>query len=176
MKTTAKVAFGGIIGALSLACMFLTVFPFTEMALPAVAGAVLMPVVLEIGAKWGLMVYAADALLALLIAPNMEAKVLFIAFFGYYPVLKAILERLNIRWLEWLIKLVLFNVSMVVSYWLMMRFFGLPDDTFELFGVNLPLVILAFANVVFLLYDLTLTVLVGAYIRRLRPKLRRVFR
>lgn len=73
--------------------MLLTILPISEMGLPALAGAVLIPIILEIGVKWGWMSYACVALLSLLITPSMEAKVLFIAFFGYYPVLKALIER-----------------------------------------------------------------------------------
>ena len=80
-------------GALSLMIMFLTAFPYMTYALPAIAGAVLIPVVIELGSKWAWMVYACVSFLSLLIAPSLEAKVMFIAFFGYYPIVKALLER-----------------------------------------------------------------------------------
>lgn len=176
LKQSAKVALGGILCALSLVCMLLTFFPVSEIGLPALAGAVLIPIVLEIGVKWGWMAYACVGLLSLLICPNMESKLLFIAFFGYYPVLKAIVERLRKVWLEWLIKLVLFNATMVASYWLLLTFFGLPADSFEIFGVHLPLVILGLGNVTFVLYDIALTAVITTYMRSLHAKLMRLFR
>lgn len=175
MKQTGKVALGGVFGALSLMFMLLTVFPLGTYALPAIAGAVLIPVVVEVGAGTGWMVYAAVALLSLLVAPDMEAKVLFVGFFGYYPVLKAQLERLRMRWLEWTIKFSVFNVSMVLSYVLMLYVFHLDPETFTFGGVNLAWVMLAAGNVVFLIYDFALTSLVGGYQRGLHPRLTRIF-
>ena len=156
--------------------MLLTILPISEMGLPALAGAVLIPIILEIGVKWGWMSYACVALLSLLITPSMEAKVLFIAFFGYYPVLKALIERLRKIWLEWIIKLAVFNVTMIGAYWIMLTFLGLPADSFEIFGLDLPFVILAIGNVAFVLYDIALTGVITTYLRVLQPKLARLFR
>ena len=97
MKQTSKVALCGVLSALSVMLMLLTVIPIATYALPAMAGAVLIPIVVEAGPRWGWMSYAAVALLCLLIGPEPEAKVLFVTFFGYYPVLKAQLERLHKR-------------------------------------------------------------------------------
>jgi hypothetical protein len=156
--------------------MLLTILPISEMGLPALAGAVLIPIILEIGVKWGWMSYACVALLSLLITPSMEAKVLFIAFFGYYPVLKALIERLRKIWLEWIIKLAVFNLTMIGAYWIMLTFLGLPADSFEIFGLDLPFVILAIGNVAFVLYDIALTGVITTYLRVLQPKLARLFR
>ena len=195
MRQSAKVALGVILCALSLVCLLLTILPISEMGLPALAGAVLIPIILEIGVKWGWMSYACVALLSLLITPSMEAKVLFIAFFGYYPVLKALIERLRkhrmdlaqcslfllelttalIR-LEWIIKLAVFNLTMIGAYWIMLTFLGLPADSFEIFGLDLPFVILAIGNVAFVLYDIALTGVITTYLRVLQPKLARLFR
>ena len=176
LKQSGKVALGGIMGALSLMIMFLTAFPYMTYALPAIAGAVLIPVVIELGSKWAWMVYACVSFLSLLIAPSLEAKVMFIAFFGYYPIVKALLERQKNRVLEWVLKYLVFNVAVVSAYLLSLRFFGLDADSFVIFGFNVPLVFLLLGNVVFLLYDLALRNVAEVYIRVLRPKLNRMFK
>ena len=176
LKQSGKVALGGIMGALSLMIMFLTAFPYMTYALPAIAGAVLIPVVIELGSKWAWMVYACVSFLSLLIAPSLEAKVMFIAFFGYYPIVKALLERQKNRVLEWVLKYLVFNVAVVSAYLLSLRFFGLDVDSLVIFGFNVPLVFLLLGNVVFLLYDLALRNVAEAYIRVLRPKLNRMFK
>ena len=101
---------------------------------------------------------------------------MFIAFFGYYPIVKALLERLHNRVLEWLLKYLIFNVAVVGAYFLSMRFFGLDKDSVVIFGMNLPLVFLLLGNVVFLIYDLALRNLIQGYIQVLRPKLNRMFK
>lgn len=175
MKPSGKVALGGVFGALSLMFMLMTFFPLGTYALPAIAGVLLIPVVVEAGAKTAWMVYAAVALLSLLIAPDMEAKVLFLAFFGYYPVLKAHLEKLRRRVVEWLIKLGVFNAAMVLSYLVMLFVFHLDPETFVVGGVNVALLFLLAGNVIFVIYDYALSNLVTVYYRALHPRLSRIF-
>lgn len=176
MKKSGKVALGGIFCALSLLCMMLTAIPYGTYAFPAIAGVVLVPLCLEMGIKWGFAGYAAVAILSALVAPSMEAKVTFIAFFGYYPVLKTLLDRRLAKGWSWVIKLIVFNTTMVISYVLMLRFFGLESDTFELFGVNLPLVFLLAGNVVFVIFDMALSGVVQIYLRDWHPRFLRMFR
>lgn len=175
MKQSARVAFGGISAALSLSCMLLSVFPLGRYTLPILAGMMLMPLVLEAGVKQGFAAYIAVAVLTVLIVPSLEAKVLFIALFGYYPVLKALLERSRRRVLEWILKIAVFNVTMVVSYWLMLSFWGLDAAEFEMFGKVLPILFLIPGNAVFIVYDVLLTRLIPLYWQRLHPALSKIF-
>lgn len=180
MKRTARVALGGVLGALSLVCLLLTVFPFATYALPAVASVFLIPVVIECGRKWGLAVYVAVSLAALFITPDLEAKALFIAFFGYYPVLKSKAEAVFSRIIEWIVKLAVFNAAVVASYFVLFRL-GLSAEEFAIAGTDLPLkaVLLLFllaGNLIFVLYDITLSRLLPLYFSRLQPRIRRLFK
>ena len=90
MKKSKQVAAGGIAASLCLLLMFLTgLFPFATYALPAMAGTLLIVVVIELGRPTATMVYAAVSLLSLLITPDKEAALMFVVFFGYYPANKA---------------------------------------------------------------------------------------
>ena len=162
-------------GALSLVFMLLTIIPVGTYALPAISGAILIPVVIEAGVSTGWMVFGAVALLSIFITPDKEALVLFILFFGYYPTLKSTLERLHKRWLEWLLKILLFNSSMILSYLLVQFVFHINLDEFVVNGVNLAFVFLLLGNVVFVIYDLALTAMISSYMRVLHPKLLRIF-
>ncbi len=167
-------------GALSLVCLLLTVFPFATYALPALASVFLMPIVIECSKRWAAAVYVAVALLSLLITPDVEAKLLFIAFFGYYPIVKSFSENLKSRIVEWLCKLAVFNAAVVVAY-MILAAIGFSMDAFRIEGVALPLEwfllgFLAFGNVIFLLYDMTLTRLLPLYYSRFQPLFRRLFR
>ncbi len=175
MKQSGRIAVGGVFSALALACMLMTIFPYATYALPAMAGVCLIPVVLELGWRWGWMAYAVTALLSPLLAADKEAALLFIAFFGYYPVLKAWIERRKSRVIEWAIKLLLFNAAMVAAYMAAIFVFRLPVD-FEIFGVSLPFVLLALGNVTFLIYDKALTGMVSLYLYRLQSKLYLIFK
>jgi hypothetical protein len=158
----------------------LTLFPYATYALPALASLFLFPVVIECSKRYALAVYAATALLALLITPDMEAKLLYVAFFGYYPVLKCVAESRRSRGVEWLIKLAVFNAAVVVAYAVLIRL-GLSLDEFSLPGVTLPPeaflgIFLLAGNGVFVLYDIGLTRVLPVYFRRFQPQLRRLLK
>lgn len=177
MKLSGKVAFAGITCCLSVVCMLLTIIPTMEIGLPALAGCLLVLPTIELGTRYGFLCYGATAFLTLLLAPSLEAKVLFLLFFGYYPVLKALIERLHTRILQWVGKLLLFNVTVCGAYWLLIRVFSaVQTDDMALFGVYLPAVLLLLGNMVFLVYDIALTRVISVYLRFGRPRLRKLFR
>lgn len=171
-----RIAFGGVMAALALVVLLLTAIPVTEISLAALAGIVGAPVVIESGRRAGFLQYTVVSLLALLLVPSVEGKGLYIAFFGYYPVLKAALESRRIpRPAEWAGKLMVFNAAMVAGYWVMLSFFHLDSDAFTIGGVSLPWVFLLLGNVVFFLYDWCLTRLIALYMVKWHPRVRRFF-
>lgn len=171
-----KIALCGIFGALALLVMLTgNVFSLAVYVSPALAGMLILPVADEAGPRAGLLFYAGLALLSLFILPDREPAVLFIAFLGYYPLLKFTLEKLKLRPLRLLLKLTLFNAAILGAYWLMLHLFGfetLAQDMAELTG---PLLwgTLALANVTFLLYDLAVARLHTIYLQVLLPRIRK---
>ena len=178
MKQSAKTAFGGIAAALSLTILFLmSIFPSATIAAPAVASIVLLFIVLEIGRKWAVGVYFATGLLAVLLIPSKEAAILYVVFFGYYPIIKALLEQhIRLRALEWVTKLLLFNVVMTVSYYLMIRFLGIEFEEIGKYGRAAVPILLAVGSVAFVGYDFCLTLFVSEYLRRWQKRFRKLFR
>lgn len=176
-QISGKIAFCGIAAALSLVILLMTIVPITEISLAALAGIVLIPAIIEFGRKAGLAIYAVVSLLALLLIPTLEGKTLYIAFFGYYPVLKSALETRRLpRVAEWGLKLAVFNATVIAAYWLMLRVFHLTTDGFTIGGVSLPWVFLLIGNGVFLLYDWCLTGLITKYMTVWQPRVRRLFK
>ena len=168
----------------------MTTIPFAFFALhcstqpvTAFAGMLTLFCVIELGRSWAFGVYVAAALLSLLLLPNKEAAVLYTAFFGYYPIVKAILEgRRMPRILEYLLKLAVFNISFVAAYLLLVYAFGLPFN--ELMGVDetsawarfaIP-IFLVIGNVTFLILDLLMTRMATIYLRFWQKKLHKMFR
>lgn len=171
MSKSGKIALGGLLTALVVVLMFLTgLIPIGTYALPAIAGVLLIVAVIEIGAKWAWMIYAAVAVLSLLFAADKEAALLFVLFFGYYPVLKSFLERISNKVLSWISKFAVFNVAVVACFFLAVNFLQLPEDSFTVFGIYLPWVFLILGNAVFLIYDIALSGLVATYVEKLHHR------
>ena len=166
--------------ALSLVILLLTLFPFATYALPALAGLCFVPLTIECGERWAYSAYAAVSLLALLMVPDIEAKMLFIAFFGYYPILKARIERLHNRAREWACKIGLFNIAAIVGYTVLSAV-GFSLDEFRIGALGIPLYgfLLAFlsaGNLIFVLYDIGITRWLPVYFARVKPLIDRLFR
>lgn len=160
-----KVAFGGIIAALSLVLMLLTgVLPVGTYALPAVAGILLTAVVIEFGFPWAVGVYAGVSVLSFLLVSDKEAALYYALLLGIYPILKSLFERIKIKWLSFIVKLIYFNAVAVAAFYISIYLLSVPIESFSLFGVNMPVLFLALGNAVFAVYDICVTRLVSAYL------------
>ena len=172
-KLSYKVALGGVIASIAIFIMFLTGFgPFLTYLCPMCAGALLVMIVIEVSRKWAFATYVAIALLCVFITPDKESAMLFIFLFGYYPILKSILEKTKSRILEWIIKIAVFNVSVVSAYWLIINVFGMGQvlDSLGEWGKYGVLIFLGLANFAFVMYDYALSGIVDSYIKWFRPK------
>lgn len=175
-KVSFIVSLGGIVSAICLFAMFLTgMLPLFVYALPALAGALMIIIVVEIGIKWAFVTYATVGILSLFITPDKEAAVLFIMFLGYYPIIKALFEKIKSRIAEWLLKIVCFNISILVAYQIIIKVFGMVDvlEQFGDYGKYGALILLFFANIVFVIYDIALSRAISAYINWFSPKILR---
>ncbi len=162
---TFPLALGAILSALALGALWLSVLaPTGRWGLVAVAGLFPVAAVISLGWQGGLAVWAAAGLLGLLLLPDKLNGLLFVLFFGLYPVVKSFLERKTPRWLSLLGKLAFFNAAAAV---LVLAFGGLflPALPWDLTG-RVYLVFLL-GSAVFLVYDFGLTKLISFYIQRL---------
>ena len=153
-----------MLAALQIVLMYIgTVIPSWKLALTAFAGVLNAAVLIECGVSHSLICFAAVSALSALILPQKSLAILYIVFFGYYPLLKSAAEHISKRWLEWVVKLAVFNFACVLCMAALR--FGFISD------INLPDIALAVLwlglNVVFVIYDIGLTQLIGLYIHRI---------
>lgn len=172
MKSSLKVSVGGAVAALGLVLMFLTsLIPVGTYAFPAFAGMLLVIIVIEIGYPFAFSVFAATALLSFLIVTDKEAALLYTAFFGYYPIIKALIERIRSRVVQYIVKYAVFNVCMIASFYIAIRLLSIPTESFVFFGIYLPWVFLLAGNAFFLLYDICITRIVTLYLLKWHDKI-----
>lgn len=178
MRNSAKTSLGGIITALSLITMLMSaVIPNLEYALPAIAGTMLVLMVIEISKKWALCAYVAVSILSILILPNKEAAMMYIAFFGHYPIVKPLIEgKVKNSPIAWILKALVFNVSVVLAYMVTVYVFGIPIEDIKEHGMKIVPVLLALGNVMFVLYDICITRLVTLYLVKYQKRFRKLFK
>ena len=177
-KLPFKIALCAVIAALSVVMLMLTsIIPFGTYALPGLAGAFLVIVVIELNAKWALGVFAVTSLMGFFLAGDKEAAVCYILLLGYYPILKNLIEqKIMLRVVRILLKLAAFNAAAVGTFYITTLLLAIPAEEYTLFGIYMPLAFLAAGNLVFLLYDLALTQSVVFYVRKIRGRIFSEFR
>lgn len=156
-----NMALGGIFAALAVVIMSMgTLIPVATYACPVLCAMLLQMVFRICGSRIAWAWYGAVAILAVLMAPDKEAAAVFVAI-GYYPIVKPKLDRAKGKWL-W--KTLLFNISILSMYWVLMYLFGLEQVTAEFseLGTGMASLLLILGNGTFFLLDHFLG-------RRLRP-------
>lgn len=175
LKNTGKIALCAMLAALSSAFMLISYFPYLTYAIPAVAGLFIMIAVIEIDIKWATLTYLSSAVIVALIA-EPEAKMLYILFFGYYPILKSIFERLKNRLIEYLLKFLLFNAAIIAAYAFVATLLGVSVGEMGDFGEYTAIVLLLSANVVFPIYDAAVSRMAQFYLARLHSQIAKIFK
>lgn len=176
MKRSSKTALGAIIAALATALMLVSYFPYFTYAVPAVCGLFMMIPLIETGVAWALGSYAVSAALSLVLA-EPESALLYAFLFGYYPVLKAVIERLHNAVLEWIIKLVVFNLAAAAAMFIFVKVFsGLGiSETFADFKYG-AVTFIVLCEIAFVLYDIAISRVSVFYMTRLHPRIKKLIK
>ncbi len=175
MKQTSKITLCGISAALASVFMLLGYFPYFTYAVPAISGLFMMLPLVEINKKYAFSTYIVSSLIVL-ISAEPETKVLYILLFGYYPILKAVIEKINRVYIEWLIKISVFNASAAVSYLLLKLLTDIDVDNFGPLGKYGAVIFLILCNIAFVLYDIAISRVSLVFFYRIHPLISKVFR
>lgn len=175
MSNTKKTAVGGLTTALVCVIMLLAnLIPIGQYAIPAIAGLIIYMMSFVSGKRWGLYSYIASSVISFVICADKETAMCFILFFGYFPLLKNIFEKIKIRFIGFLLKLLVFNTAAIVIYFICLYVFGITQN-FNIFGIDLPLVMLLLFNLIFIAYDRMLSVYEENYAKRITKFAEKLF-
>jgi len=139
-----------------------------DLSMAAIASLCVVFAVIELKGKYPYLVYLGISLLALLLLPVKTPCVLFALFAGYYPIVKALLERRFSRPVSWFFKILIFEVALGLILLICVKLFFLIEITWHPWYFA----IFPAGAAIFLLYDVALTRLITAYLYRLRHRFR----
>lgn len=145
-------ALGGILAALAVVIMSLGgLIPVATYTIPMLCAILQYTVLRTCGKRIAWAWYGAVSILSLLLGPDKEAAAVFV-FLGYYPILKPRMDKLKLPWL-W--KGLLFNVSILTMYWLLIYLMGMAQVAAEFseLGTVMTVIMLILGNVIFFLLD-----------------------
>ena len=175
MKNNAKLTLCAVMAALAVVITLMAYFPYLTYTLPAIAGLCVMVVFIEINAKWALLTYISSAAILFFVG-EFEAKLLYICFLGYYPILKAFIEKLKKPVFEWLIKFICFNAVIIFVYTVFSSALGINSEDLGILGKYGNLILLIAANFVFVIYDICVSRMAVFYLIKVHPKIKNIFK
>ena len=165
-KGTRALTLCAIMSALTVISLFIaTVWPSGQLGLAAFSSLFTAAAIIESGAPVGIYVYISSTLVGLLILPLDLPILVYAMFFGYYPVVKALIERIEARVVQWILKLIVFNAALCAVY------LFLREIRYD-FGEYAPglFLICLIGSAVFVLFDYGFSKVIGLYIFRIHGK------
>lgn len=162
-----KTAISAILCAFSVVVLYIgSIFDMVDITCAAIASGAVAFSAIELRDKHSVLIFVVTSLLSFVLFPLSSASIFYIAFLGYYPIIKIYIEKIK-GIFSAILKLIIFNGSFFPIFYIFRSLF-LAQDT-EISAVIIVLLIV-FANVFFIAYDLALNVLITAYRRVFRKK------
>jgi len=180
-QKTKKLTLGAVLCALGVVLLAAgSLFQTIDLSAAALASFLCIFAVIELGGAYPWAIYIVTGILSVIISPYGMAGWFYIAFFGYYPIIKEKVEGWPRVW-AWIFKILTLNVALLIcvaiTYFL---FFasqggGFLDAFIKIFGTAGAAELFAVAmwvavNVVFVVYDIALTMMISTYLNKLRHR------
>ncbi len=165
-------ALSSIISALSVVLMILTnIITILSVTLPAVAGVLTAFLVIETDKKYALMSFVCVSVLSFLFVADKSSVLFYLLFFGYYPILKAIIEKyIKSKFILRIVKFLVFSICIVLSYFILVNIFMFSKEESIFNGISLLLPVYYMVVMITLIaYDIAITQLIIRYIVKFKP-------
>ena len=161
-----KIALASVLSALCFLMLFIgSVITVMDLSAAALASLVVVIATIEIKSYYPYLIWIVTSILGFLLLPDKFGTIVFACFAGYYPMLKSGLERFS-PIVSRIAKILAFNVALTAILALSKYVFFTPDTE-----LGFSVAVYGVCNIVFILFDIALTKMIGLYIVKLRSKL-----
>ena len=169
MKNSKVIAYSGVATALSVVMLFLgSIFWVLGYTMPLVASLVMIILLDSISQKSALLTFVSTSIISFFFFFDKECVLLYVLFFGYYPLIRDKINDKKPKFLSYFLKFVSFNAAMVLTQILCVYVFGIPfDDMLGKWGI---VVFVLCLNLVFVVFDKLYTLLLKLYRIKLKKK------
>jgi hypothetical protein len=159
-RKTRKITLSAIISALTVGVLYVaSIWQTGFIGLTALASIFAAAAVIEAGLASGLYVYAVSSALGMLLLPDKAAPLLYTIFFGYYPVVKSLIERGKSVTVMWILKIAVWTAAFAVI---------VPGIILLGAGAHMPSLAILYplTTIVFVIFDYGFTKLIRFYVVR----------
>lgn len=169
MKNSKVIAYSGVATALSVVMLFLgSIFWALGYTMPLVASFIMIVLLDSISQKSALLTFVSTSVISFILLNDKECVLLYVLFFGYYPLIRDKINDIKPKFLSYLLKFVTFNAAMVLTQILCVYVFGIPfDDMLGKWGI---VVFVLCLNLVFVVFDKLYALLLRLYRIKLKKK------
>lgn len=169
MKNSKVIAYSGVATALSVVMLFLgSIVWVLGYTMPLVASLIMIVLLESVSKKSALLTFVSTSVISFILLNDKECVLLYVLFFGYYPLIRDKLNDIKPKFLSYLLKFINFNAAMVLTQVLCVYVFGIPfDDMLGKWGI---VVFALCLNLVFIVFDKLYTLLLRLYRIKLKKK------
>lgn len=177
-QKTKKMTVSALLAAMGVALLFIgSLIETLDLSMAALASFFCIFAVIEIGGAYPWLLYSVTGVLSVVLMPHSMGGWFYLLFFGYYPILKEKIEKLN-RVVSWIVKIALMNIALIICIALAsFVFYGgnMLETLYSMFGaegwgIYAIIGVYLLVNVVFVVYDVALTRLITLYFVKLRHR------
>ena len=157
-----NIAYSGLLLALNIVLLILSfVIPTNTLFFMGLASLPISIVIIEQGVKSGIVFYIASIILSFLFMPDKLNWLFYTFTFGLYGIIKYFIERDRNIFVEYIVKLAIFNIIIGIGYFFIKEFINIP--------FNIMTVLLG--QLVFLIYDYSYSLAINYYYEKIKKNI-----
>lgn len=155
------IAENGIITALTLAILYsASILPISTLSILTVASCLIPISIIRTSIRDAVFAYIASSVLSFFLVTTNIA-LYYALFFGVYGIIKYFIEKIRNISIELLLKLVAFNILLMIIYFIGTNLLVNLNSKFPLY------IMWIVAQIIFLIYDYALTLIISFYLNRI---------
>ena len=169
MNSSKRIAECGMMAALCVVIMLVGAWLGIGLyASPMFAGLFLIPPGRKYGRKYHLTLWLAVSVISLILVPEIEQNLMFLCFFGCYPIIQPYFHKIQRKWLRVAAKLLYFNIVILAVEGLVMYVLAPESMT-----AAVMIAFMVMFNFTFICYDFVaprFELLLNRYVGKLKNK------
>lgn len=174
VKNSLKIAVCAVFTAMSVILLFIGGAAFVLVYLMPMITSLLMIILRKtFGVSAAMITYTATSILSFILVPDRECMLMYVLFFGYYPVIYPSLEK--IKALKWAAKFLIFNSMVALIQLVLIYVFGIPFLE-EGEGIFIIVIFAALMNILFVIYDFVIKNTFLLYEKKLEKRIKKYFK
>lgn len=145
-------------------------FDILDLACAAVSSMIIHIIYTEVNSKSAKLIYLVSATLSNILMPLRSCTILFTAFFGYYPIIRAyIYKKIKIKHISYVLLVSIYNFVMITLFLFFKNIFGLNGEPIYMY-----ILLLLTSNVFYISFELLMGRIMILYNYKIKKQVERI--